>query len=284
MQVSKLGLCPYVTSSVIVGWVTPKILANSRTLIFSALILALTFSINSTGACLVVMEYKITDLVIDIFTIMVTQLDSFIRLPIMVEKSTIMKSIKTHMTNNAANQIILGKLIENIQKSMRSLVEFLKILVLGMIAALLLVLPWLLRAAALLIWLAGGYAAITTIQFIYSPFSQYGEILVLQSAAIILLIAIALLLTLAKQEFLWGGLAIGGALFVSVSYGMTRLWNTEYGGLILRALPAALLAVSMIAMSVRLKKMRTSGGVRFSAPLFVWLKKSPKGGDASSPE
>jgi len=215
---------------------------------------------------------------------MVTQLDSFIGLPIMVERSTIVKSIETHMTNNAANQIILGKLIENIQKSMRSLVEFLKILALGMIAALLLVLPWLLRAAALLIWLAGGYAAITTIQFIYSPFSQYGEILVLQFAAIILLIAIALLLMMAKQEFLWGGLAIGGALFVSVSYGMTRLWNTEYGGLILRALPAALLAVSMIVMSVRLKKMRTSGGVRFSSPLFVWLKKSPKGGDVSSPE
>ena len=283
MQVSKLGLCPYVTSSVTVGWETPNILASSRTLIFSALILALILSINSTGACFVVMEYKITDLVIDVITIMVTQLDSFIYLLIMVEISTIIKIIEVHMTSNATQQIIIGKLLHSINKSVPSLMDFLKLLALGFIAALLLVLPWLLKIAAFLVWSVGGYFAIMAIQVAYSPFSQPIEVLALQFAVILVMVAIALLLMRNHKEQLWGGLTLGGALSLFMTYGVISLSETGYGNLILRVLPSVLLATSMLSMTIRLKTMRGRGKkILFSAPLFVWIKKFSKGGDVYS--
>jgi len=229
------------------------------------------------------MEYKITDLVIDVITIMVTQLDSFIYLLIMVEISTIIKIIEVHMTSNATQQIIIGKLLHSINKSVPSLMDFLKLLALGFIAALLLVLPWLLKIAAFLVWSVGGYFAIMAIQVAYSPFSQPIEVLALQFAVILVMVAIALLLMRNHKEQLWGGLTLGGALSLFMTYGVISLSETGYGNLILRVLPPVLLATSMLSMTIRLKTMRGRGKkILFSAPLFVWIKKFSKGGDVYS--
>ena len=161
--------------------------------------------------------------------------------------------------------------------------DFVKILVLGFVAALLIVLPWLLRIAAFLVWLIGGYFAIMAIQAAYSPFSQHVEVLVLQFAVILAMMALAMLLMLEQKEQLWGGLTLGGALFLFISYGVISLSGTEYGNLILRVLPPALLATSMLAMTIRLRTMRSRGKkILFSAPLFVWIKKFSKGGDVYS--
>ncbi len=230
------------------------------------------------------MEYKITDLVIDVITIMVTQLDSFIYLLIMVEISTIVKLIRVHMTSNATQQIIIGKLLHSINKSVSSLMDFLKLLALGFIAALLLVLPWLLKIAAFLVWLVGGYFAIMAIQVAYSPFSQPIEVLALQFAVILVMVAIALLLMRNHKEQLWGGLMLGGALSLFISYGVISLSRTDYGNLIL-ARPASLyfLQPACSSMTIRLKTMRRRGKkILFSAPLFVWIKKFSKGGDDHS--
>ena len=158
---------------------------------------------------------------------------------------------------------------------------------LGFVAALLLVLPWHLRIAALLVWLVGGYFAIIAIETAYDPFSQHGEILVLQFAAITSMVAIAMLLMVVNKEHLWGGLTLGGALFLLGSYGAMKLSGTQSGTLILQVLPPALLATNMIAMGIRLKKMRRSGKIQTSSPLFVWTKNllsgiRSKGGDVSS--
>ena len=169
------------------------------------------------------------------------------------------------------------------KNSFYSLGNFLKIFVLGFVAALLLLLPWLLRIAALMVWLIGGYFAITALQAAYSPFSQSIEVLALQFAVILAMTAIPLLLILKNKEQLWGGLTLGGAFFLFISYSVISLSETEYGSLILRVLPPALLTASMLAMTIRLKTLRSRGKkIIFSAPLFVWIKKFSKGGDAYS--
>ena len=174
-------------------------------------------------------------------------------------------------------------LIESIKKSARSFVDLIKILGLGLAAGLLLVLPWLLRIAAFLVWLIGGYCALIAVQTAYAPFSQHGEILALQFAAITSMVAIAMLLMMANREYLWGGLTLGGALFLLASYSVIKLANTEYGSLVLKVLPSALLATSMIVMSIRLKSMRTGGKtIQTSTPLFTWIRKFSKGGGAHS--
>lgn len=172
---------------------------------------------------------------------------------------------------------------EKIARVTRSVIDFSIVLFLGFLAALLFVIPWLLRIVALLVWLAGSYFAIMAIQAAYSPFSQYIEVLALQFAVILAMVAIALLLMLNHKEQLWGGLTLGGVLFLLISYGVIILSETEYGGLFLRVLPPALLATSMLAMTIRLKTMRSKGKrIHLSAPLFMWIKKFSKGGDAYS--
>ena len=100
------------------------------------------------------------------------------------------------MNTTTTTKPIADKLLYIIKKSAWSLVDFMKILVLGFVVALLLLLPWLLRIAALLVWLVGGYFAIMAIQAAYSPFSQHIEVLALQFAVILAMTAIPLLLIL----------------------------------------------------------------------------------------
>ncbi len=174
----------------------------------------------------------------------------------------------------------INRLLVVIQKAASMLWNFAVILFLGIVAIFLLAIPWLLRIAAMLIWLIGGYFAVTTIQCAYSAFSSSGEVILLQLAAIVLLVAIAMLLIIESREKLWGGLALGGTLFSFASLGIQSLASTTAGTLILQVLPPTLLTVSMFVMSIRLRAMRRSGQAKFSAPLFVWLSKLKKGDDS----
>jgi hypothetical protein len=52
---------------------------------------------------------------------------------------------------------MISSLLNTISKALKTLAEFLTVLLLGLIATLLIVLPWLLRTLALLGWLAGTF-------------------------------------------------------------------------------------------------------------------------------
>ena len=78
-----------------------------------------------------------------------------------------------------------SKLLNLIAQSARSLLSFLTIIFLGIVAAILLVVPWLLRTVAFLVWLVGAFAAIMAIQTIYTPFSNSGEVLALQFTVVL---------------------------------------------------------------------------------------------------
>jgi hypothetical protein len=178
--------------------------------------------------------------------------------------------------SDEAKQTIEEKLREVIAMSARALFVFVKIFVLGIVAAVLLIIPITLRIAALFAWLIGAFTAITAIQSAYAPFSTSGEVVTLQIALIFVMLVIALLGLIDQRETVWGLLALGGAIAFGIAHGVSVLAGSEYGELALRVLPPALLAVGMLASTIRLRSIRKTGKIGWSVPAFVWFKKIAK--------
>lgn len=151
---------------------------------------------------------------------------------------------------------MIAALINKISQAARILVEFLAALFLAIIAGILYALPWLFRVLCVLSWLAAAFISMQTIKKIYSPISQDGPTFVLQSAAIVLLVAWAMVVIKDGRQ-IWGGLMAGGLTVSFFFYGAGWLSDHwQYANLFFAVLPPALFAVGMIAMSVRLRARR----------------------------
>ena len=138
----------------------------------------------------------------------------------------------------------------------KGLTQFLMQLLLGILAALLYIIPWLLRAASVVGWLASAFIALRTVNAIYSPFSDQVPVFALQFAVILLTIAWAMIGLMDGRD-IWGLLAAGGFVMSALSYGAAWLMETwAYADLFFRVLPVSLLAVGMITISVRARKRR----------------------------
>ena len=81
---------------------------------------------------------------------------------------------------------IISTLLTFVIKAFIYLLEFLVIVILGIVGAILYALPWMLRVAALLLWLGGAYLGFNSIQLIYSPFSPTIPVIALQFAIILI--------------------------------------------------------------------------------------------------
>ncbi len=176
---------------------------------------------------------------------------------------------------------------QNVSEASKSFFAFFRVLLLGIIAAVLLIIPITLRIAAILAWLIGAFLAITATQSAYIVFSKPGEVIVLQFALIVSMLVIALLGLMNQREKVWGALALGGAIAFGVARGVNMLTGSGSGELALHVLPPALLAVGMLTSTIRLRSIRKSAGkIEWSAPAFQWLNKfvNAKGGDEQSPE
>jgi hypothetical protein len=186
-----------------------------------------------------------------------------------------MKKIQTNKT--------IFMLLNFITRLVRGLVEFLAIIGLGVVAALLYALPWLLRAAAMVGWLVAGYIGITTINAIYTSFSPTFPVLALQFAVITTMVAWTGATLQQNPKRIWGSLAAGGAVLGGFS--MFANWLTihwQYADLFFRVLPPALLSAMLLFETIHLRLMRRSAGkIAMSAPAFVWLTKLKGGGDQS---
>jgi hypothetical protein len=176
-------------------------------------------------------------------------------------------------------------LSKKIKDAVRMLSAFFTILALGIAAAILYAIPWLLRAAAVVGWLAAGYVGITTVNAIYSPYSPSLPVLALQFAVIAAMVAWTGAMLLVNPEHIWGGLAAGSLALYGFSYfanWLTIHW--QYADLFFRVLPPALFAAMLLHETIHLRLMRRNAGkITMSAPAFVWLTKL-KGGGNQSPE
>lgn len=156
---------------------------------------------------------------------------------------------------------------------------FLLILIFGVVGAILYALPWLLRVASVLTWLAAGYLAITGINTFYRQYvSSPIPVLVLQFAIIIAMVGWVTtgFLQRKNKNMVWGMFATGGILiggfFWKLAPWLLNRWPLATD-LTFRILPSALFMVLLVATTLRLKWLRTNDAVHKSIPAFVWLKK-----------
>lgn len=157
---------------------------------------------------------------------------------------------------------VISILIRFVFHAIKYLLEFLTIVILGVVGAVLYALPWLLRVVALLIWISAAYLAITSIETIYSPFSSSIPVLALQVAVILILVAWVTILLRENTKFFWGGMAAGGLVVYGASIGsIWLLAHWHYADLFFRVLPPALFSVLLIYETIHLRFLRRNGNM-----------------------
>ena len=147
-----------------------------------------------------------------------------------------------------------GKLIEIISK----LLIFIKETLLGILIAVFYLIPWLLRAVSIVVWLIATFISINTLQDIYSPFTDVAPLFALQFGVILMTVQWAMY-GLRNKQNIWGLLFAGAISLWLISNAMTWLSDHwQYADLFFRILPSALLGVGMITLSIRTRTRRMS--------------------------
>jgi hypothetical protein len=147
---------------------------------------------------------------------------------------------------------MISDLLAAIWKALRTLGEFLVVILLGMIAALLFIMPWLLRALALIGWLAGTFMIWLSINNLYSASTPALPLMALTAVPAILSAALVVwLFYREQQERLWGAMTLWGVMGWLIWKGSLLLPKWQYGSLAVQVLPAALSAVLLIYINIR---------------------------------
>ena len=161
---------------------------------------------------------------------------------------------------------MISSLLTIISKALKTLVEFLTVLFLGLIAGILIFLPWLLRALALLGWLAGTFLLWLTINNLYSSFTPALPLFALTAVPTIISTALVVwLFCRGQQGKLWGAMTLWGVIGWLVWKGSMFISKWHYGVLVVQILPAALSAVLLLYINirwglvVRAKRLTTKG-------------------------
>ena len=158
-------------------------------------------------------------------------------------------------------------LIQFVFNAIKYLLEFIAIIILGIVGAILYSLPWLLRIVALLLWLGGDYLGISTIEAIYAPISPSTPVLALQFAVILVSVGWVLVVLSKNTKLVWGGMAAGGLVIGGVSSGsIWLLSHWQYADLFFRVLPPALFSVLLIYETIRLRSLRRNGIMKLDEP------------------
>ena len=155
---------------------------------------------------------------------------------------------------------LISNLLTIIVKVFTTLVQFLIVVVLGLVAAVLFALPWLLRVAALLIWLTAAYIGFTSVKMIYTPYSPAIPVIALQFSVILILVGWVIIVLSKNTSFVWGGMAAGGLVVGGVSIGsIWLLAHWQHADLFFRVLPPALFSVLLIYETIHLRSVRRNG-------------------------
>jgi len=147
---------------------------------------------------------------------------------------------------------MISSLLNTISKALKTLAEFLTVLLLGLLAGILIVLPWLLRVLALLGWLTGTFLLWLTINDLYSAFTPALPLFALTAVPAILSTALVVWLFYGgHQGMLWGAMTLWGVIGWLVWKGSTLLVKWQYGSLVVQVFPAALSAVLLLYINIR---------------------------------
>jgi hypothetical protein len=167
-------------------------------------------------------------------------------------RSVVYPSISSSKEQLNGRNLMISALLNTIWKALKTLSEFLAILLLGLLAALLLILPWLMRALALVGWLAGTFLIWMTVNDLYIEFTPALPLFALSAIPAILSSALVVWLFIyGQQGKLWGAMILWGVIGWLVWKGSMLMVEWQYGTLIVQILPAALSAVLMITITLR---------------------------------
>lgn len=172
--------------------------------------------------------------------------------------STRKRRSKQDGETSAAPRTVVARLFNVVRRACVTLLQFLAALTLGVLATLLVSLPWLLRALAVLIWLAAALVGIQTIQTLYSPTSSI-PLFALQFAVILLMVA-WVTYTFIRKIQIWGALIAGGLVVWSLAQGI--LWlaaHWQSADLFFGMLPTLVFVVGVFAEAAHLRAKRKTG-------------------------
>jgi hypothetical protein len=163
---------------------------------------------------------------------------------------------------------MISNLLNIIQQALKTLVEFLAVLLLGLLAAVLIALPWLLRVLALLGWFSGTFLLWKTVNDLYSTFTPTLPLFALSVVPAILSSALVVwLFSSGNQGKLWGAMTLWGVVgWLVWRYSMVLI-QWQYGTLVVQILPAALSAVLLLTITlrwgpvIRARRLNTKGRV-----------------------
>jgi len=154
---------------------------------------------------------------------------------------------------------IISILVNFVFNATKYLLGFLVIVILGIVGAVLYALPWLLRVAALLLWLTATYMGFTSVQTIYAPFSPAIPVIALQFAVILVSVGWVIIVPGKNYSFIWGGMAAVGLVVGGASIG--SLWlldHWQHADLFFRVLPPAMFSVLLIYETLHLRSLRSN--------------------------
>jgi presenilin-like A22 family membrane protease len=150
-------------------------------------------------------------------------------------------------------------LLQFVFNAIKYLLGFLVIVTLGIVGAVMYAIPWLLRVAALLLWLTAVYIGFTTIQTIYAPFSPAIPVIALQFAVILASVGWVLIVMGKNTNFVWGGMAAVGLVIGGASIGSIWLLDHwQHADLFFRVLPPAMFAALLVYETTRLRSLRSN--------------------------
>jgi hypothetical protein len=136
--------------------------------------------------------------------------------------------------------------------------HFLRDIAIGILTAVFYLIPWLLRALSIVVWLIATFISINTLRNIYSPFTDVIPMFALQFG-VILMIVQWVMYGLRNGQKIWGLLFAGAITLWGISQVMIWLSDYwQYAELFFRILPPALLGVGMITLSIRTRTRRLS--------------------------
>ena len=170
----------------------------------------------------------------------------------------------------------ISTLFHYLVQALITLIQFLIIIFLGMLVAIIYALPWVLRIGAILIWFYGAYVFVMKIDEVYASFSPEFPVMVLQFFVVIVQIGVFLAMLLLNLKLLWGALYFTGGIPLWIALiGIPKAFESwQHADFIFRILPPALWAMMLIYTTIKGRSKR-SGKQSFSVlgklPGFVDL-------------
>ena len=143
---------------------------------------------------------------------------------------------------------LIAKLFEMLMKAIVIAIQVLAIVFLGLLVAVVFIIPWLIRIGGLLVFAYGLYEITLAVNAVYAAFTDTVPLVALYVFVAIVQLSIFFLLSALDLRLVWGATYFSGAsmLWLAKRGIVQVLANWQHAGLFFRALPP-LLFIALVA-------------------------------------